>query len=61
MIPNFAQAGSVLSRNHGLATFVQERLEWTLVDQSPEKSQAEWSYVDVAGYKIISVYKPPPS
>ena len=61
LIPNFALAGSVLSRNHGLATFVHERLEWTLVDQSPEQSQTELSYVDVAGYKIINVYKPPPS
>jgi len=38
VIPNFSLAGSVLSRNHGLATFVHERLEWSLVDQSPEPS-----------------------
>ena len=38
VIPNFSLAGSVLSRNHGLATFVHERLEWSLVDQSPELS-----------------------
>jgi len=36
VIPNFSLAGSVLNRNHGLATFVHERLEWSLVDQSPE-------------------------
>jgi len=41
VIPNFSLAGSILSRNHGLATFVQERLEWSLVDQSPEQSETE--------------------
>ena len=61
VIPNFSLAGSVLSRNHDLATFVHERLEWSLVDQSPEQSETEWLCVDVAGYKIINVYKPPRS
>jgi len=52
-----------LSRNHGLATFVHERLEleWSLVDHSPEQSKTEWLCVHVAGYKIINVYKPPRS
>ena len=58
MIPNFSLVGSVLSRNHGLATFVHERLE---VDQSPEQSETGCLCVDVAGYKIINVYKPPRS
>ena len=57
VIPNFSLAGSVLSRNHGLATFVHERLEWSLVDQSPEQSEIEWLYVDVGGYKTINVCK----
>ena len=61
VIPNFSQAGSVLSRNHGLATFVHCRMEWTLVIQSPEQSETEWLCIDVAGYKIINVYKPPHS
>jgi len=61
VIPNFSLAGSVLSRNHGLATFVHERLEWSLVGQSPEQSETEWLCVDVAGYKIINVYKTPRS
>ena len=61
MIPNFALAGLVLSRNHGLARFLHEWLAWTLIDQSPAESETEWSCVDVAGYKIIKVYKPPPS
>jgi len=42
VIPNFSLAGSVLSRNHGLTTFVHERLEWSLVDQSPEQSETKW-------------------
>jgi len=61
VIPNFSLAGSILSRNHGLATFLHERLEWSLVDQSPEQSETEWLCVDIAGYKIINVYKPPRS
>ena len=51
-------AGSILRRNHGLATFAHKRLEWSLVNQSPEQSETEWLCVDVAGYKIINVYKP---
>ena len=59
VIPNFSLAGSILSRNHCLATFVHERLELSPVDQSPEQSETEWLCVDVAGYKIVNVYKPP--
>ena len=63
VIPNFSLAGSILSKNHGLATFVHERLEWLglLVNQFPEQSETEWLCVDVAGYKIVNVYKPPRS
>jgi len=61
VIPNFSLAGSILSRNHGLATFVHERLEWSLGDQSPEQSETEWLCVDIAGYKIVNVYNPPRS
>ena len=35
MLPNYVLAWSSLSRKHGLATFVHERLPWTLVSQSP--------------------------
>jgi len=59
VISNFLLDGLVLSRKHGLATFVHEQLEWSLVDQSPEQSETEWLCIDVAGYKIINVYKPP--
>ena len=33
-IPGFALAGSSLSRKHGLATFVHDRLRWTFAEQS---------------------------
>jgi len=61
VIPNFSLAESILSRNHDLATFVHERLEWSLVDRSPEQSETEWLSVDVAVYKIVNVYNPPRS
>jgi len=61
VIANFSLAGSALSRNHGLATCVHERLQWSLIDQSSELSETEWLCVGVAGYKIINVYKPPRS
>ena len=54
VIPNFSLAGSVLSRNYGRGTFVHERLEWSLVVQSPELSDTEWLCVDVAGYRSLT-------
>ena len=41
VIPSFSPSGSALSRKHGLATFVHEQLEWTLMDQSPKQSDTE--------------------
>ena len=41
VIPNFSLAGSVVSRNYSITTFVHEQLEWSLVDQSPEQSETE--------------------
>ena len=32
-----------------------------LLKQSPLKSETEWLCVDVDGYKIVSVCKPPPT
>ena len=61
MLPHYQLAGSSLSRKHGLATFVHERLRYTLSDQSPPTSEIEWLCVDVDGYKIVNVYKPPPT
>ena len=61
VLPNYQLARSSLSRKHGLATFVHERLRYTLFDQSPPTSEIEWLCVDVDGYKIVNVYKPPPT
>jgi len=52
VIPNFSLAGSVLSRKHDLEKFVHERLDWSLVDQSPDQSKTEWLCVVVARYNI---------
>ena len=59
-LPSFVQTGFSLSRKHGLATFVHERLKYTLLKQSPLKSETEWLSVVVDGYKIVNVYKHPP-
>ena len=61
VLPHYQLAGSSLSRKHGLATFVHERLRYTLLDQSPPTSEIEWLCLDVDGYKIVNVYKPPPT
>ena len=60
VLPGFQPGGS-LTRKHGLATFVHERLRYTLLDQSPPTSEIEWLCVDVDGYKIVTVYKSPPT
>ena len=61
VLPNYQLAGSSLSRKNVLATFVHERLRYTLLNQSPSTSEIEWLCGDVDGYKIVNVYKPPPS
>ena len=61
VLPNYQLTGSSLSRKHGLATFVHERLRYTLLDQSPPTSEIEWLCMDIDGYKIVNVYKPPPT
>ena len=60
-IPGFALAGSSLSTKHGLATFVHDWLKWTLVDQAPPTLETKWLCVDVDGYRIVNVYKSPPT
>ena len=61
VLPNYQLAGSSLSRKHGLATFVHELLRYTLLDQSPLTLESKWLCVDFDGYKIVNVYKPPPT
>ena len=60
-IPGFGLAGPFLSRKHGLATFVHNWLKWTLVDQSPATPETDRLCVNVDGYRIVNVYKPPPT
>ena len=47
VLTNYQLAGSSLSRKHGLATFVHERLRYMLLDQSPPTSEIEWLCVDI--------------
>ena len=61
VLSNNQLAGSSLNRKHGLATFVHERIRYTLFDQSPPTLEIEWLCVDVDGYKIVNVYKTPPT
>ena len=41
VLPNYQPAGSSLSRKHGLAAFVHERLRYMLLDQSPPTLEIE--------------------
>ena len=53
--------GWVSSRKHGLAMFFHEKFNWIFVVQSSERSVAQWLCVDIDGYKIVNVNKPPVS
>ena len=61
VLSNYQVVGFSLSRKHGLATFVLERLKRTLYHQSPTTSETEWLCVDVDRYKIVNIYKFPPT
>ena len=61
VVSNYTLAGWALSRKHCLATFVREQLIWTFADQSLEGSATECLRVNVDGYKIVNIYKPPNS
>ena len=52
VLKNYQLAGSSLSRKHGLATFVHERLRYMLFDQSPLTSEFKWLCVRVDGYTV---------
>ena len=58
VLPSLQIVKSSLSRKHGLATFVHERLRYTLLSQSSPTSEIEWLCMDVDGYKMVNVYKP---
>ena len=60
VLPDYQLARFSLGRKPGLATFVHERVRWTVFDQSPPTWESEWLCADVDGHKIVNVYKPPP-
>ena len=55
LIPYFTLASWVSSRNHVLATFIHDKHNWSLVDQSSEKSAIEWLCMNIDGRKIVNV------
>ena len=61
ILSSYQLAGSSLTKKHRLATFVHKQQKYMLLDQSPPTSEIKWLCVDVDGYKIINVYKPPPT
>ena len=61
VLPSNQLAGSSLTRKHGLATFVHTQLRCMLLDLSPRTSEIKWLCVNIDGYKIVNVYKAPPT
>ena len=61
ILPSFALAVLSLARKRDLATFVHERLKYTILKQAPLKSETEWLGVEVDGYRIVNVCIPPPT
>ena len=61
MLAGFVLAEATLSRKHGIATFVQEKLSWSVSGQSLNDSDIKWLCVDICSFKVINICKPPPS
>ena len=59
VINNCELAGHTISKRHGLASFVRSNLSWKLSDLSGEDSDIEWQCINVEGYNIVNIYKPP--
>ena len=60
-MPGFHLAGSIHSKQHGVATFVRTELTWSASSQSPPGSNIEWLVTIIQETSVINVYKPPPS
>ncbi|KAI4827516.1 hypothetical protein KUCAC02_030905, partial [Chaenocephalus aceratus] len=60
-IPGFHLAGSIYSKQHGVATFVRTEISWSASSQSPPGSNIEWLVTKIQETSVINVYKPPPS
>ena len=43
-----------MRKKHDFAKFVHKRLEWSLVDNSPEQSETVWLCTYVAGYRSLT-------
>ena len=56
VLTSYQLAGSSSNRKRSLATFVHERLWYTLLEQSPPTPEIKLLFVDVDGYKIVYVY-----
>ena len=59
VLPTYQLAGSSLSRKHGHVCPPATKIH--AFGQSPLTSEIEWLCVDIDGYKIVNVYKPPPT
>jgi len=61
VISNFILAGSTLSRKHGVATFVHNKLSWTFVDQSPMNQHLSGcvsTWVDIRSLTSTNLFLP---
>ncbi|KAI4820443.1 hypothetical protein KUCAC02_028420 [Chaenocephalus aceratus] len=54
-------AGSIYSKQHGVATFVRTEISWSASSQSPPCSNIEWLVTKIQETSVVNVYKPPPS
>ena len=60
-IPGFHLAGSIYSKQHGVATFVRSEISWSASSQSPPGANIEWLVTKIQDTSVVNVYKPPPS
>ena len=60
-IPEFTLASHILNKQHGLAIFVRQDIEWSLETQSEDYPQLEMLAVKIQNVTIKNVYKPPPT
>ncbi|KAJ4934407.1 hypothetical protein JOQ06_007202 [Pogonophryne albipinna] len=60
-IPGFHLAGSIYSKQHGVATFVRTEISWSASSQSQPGSNIEWLVKKIQETSVVNVYKPPPS
>ncbi|KAL7872833.1 hypothetical protein AOLI_G00119040 [Acnodon oligacanthus] len=59
MLSGFLLAGSIHSKKHKMATFVQEGLSWSATSQSPPGCNIEWLVTKIQEISVVNTYKPP--